>query len=481
MAQLPDSIRPYAEALQKHHFWLLAGAVPLVLVPLLWLATAAMDGKMKTQKGKIDSQIAAVRKVASRTDHPNESWSKAVETELKAIRQETVTEWKRFWDGQQSLRVWPATFGDDFVGAVSALRPGGSLDGKFLERYLNMVPAVVRQLPGRMGAADAMTEGKEKSGPAAGRPAAGGGSRFLVTWSAEDQARLYTSFKWESDVLRSPRTATAQVVLAQEELWLYGMLCDFIRRANDKSTAAYDTVITDVEQLAVGYPAAEDRPGGQGGSRVIVTKGSSPEPPADGALPPPGGPAGPPTNEPAARPGHPRFGGAVAAPRAGGDAGGGAAQPASPDDPLREWIYVDFSGRPLGAAALGTNPEAQLVHLVPFVLRVVMDERRLDALMADIAASPIPIDVRQVRINADAGGGGATSAVTATGSRRQRRPYDVTVELRGTIALATPPDERVFDTLQPSVPGTPSAAVLPARTPARRARRWRAAREGVTA
>jgi hypothetical protein len=476
MAQLPDSIRPYAEAVFKHHFWLLTLLVPLALLPLLWVATGSMDTKIGAQNNKIKAQIDALRKVSSRPDHPNESWTKAVETQLKAVRQETLAEWKRFWESQQSLRVWPDKFGPDFLRAVGALRPGSSLDRQFLQRYQNMVADVVRQLPGRMGAAEAMTETTGKSGGAASRPVAGSGSRFLVTWATDDQVRLYKSFKWDST------PSTVQVLLAQEELWLYGMLCDFIRRANEKATGAFDSTITDVEQLAVGFPAAEDRPGGQGGSRILVGKGGgSSETGGDGAAAPPGGAAAT-GREPASRPSHPRFGGAPA-PRSGGaeaaatgGLGGGPAS-ASPDDALREWIYVDFSGRPLSAAELASAPEAQMVHLMPFVLRVVMDERRLDSLLADIAAVPIPIDVRQVRVNADTGAAGPATA--GSSGPRRRRPYDVTVEVRGTVALATVPDEKVLDTMQPSLPGTPSAGMASPHRREQWARRWRPMATGV--
>ena len=285
MAQLPDSVRPYAEALFKHHFWLLTLVVPLVLVPLLWVATGSMDTQIQTQQKKIDSQIKALKVVAGRNDHPNESWTKAVETQLKAVRQETLAEWKRFWESQQSLRVWPDKFGPDFLRAVGALRPGGSLDRQFLQRYQNMVADVVRQLPGRMGAAEAMTEAAGKSAGAGSRPTAGGGSRFLVTWAADDQSRLYKSFKWDST------PSTVQVLLAQEELWVYGLWCDFIRRANEKATGAFDATITDVEQLAVGFPAAEERPGGLGGARILGGKGAPKTAGDDAASPPEASPS----------------------------------------------------------------------------------------------------------------------------------------------------------------------------------------------
>jgi hypothetical protein len=147
------------------------------------------------------------------------------------------------------------------------------------------------------------------------------------------------------------------------------------------------------------------------------------------------------------------MGGPMGAP--GGAPGGEAPPEASPDDLLRSWIYVDFTGKPLTAAELATSPDAQLVHLVPFVMRAIVDERKLDTLLVDLATAPVPIDVRQVRINVGAGGpGGGMPSMGPMGgfgpgggefggqpaAAAGSRPHDVTVELRGTVALAKQPD-----------------------------------------
>jgi hypothetical protein len=94
----------------------------------------------------------------------------------------------------------------------------------------------------------------------------------------------------------------------------------------------------------------------------------------------------------------------------------------------------------------------------------------LDRWLAELAASPIPIDVRQVRVNPSAqvageAGFGRQRGVaqpssldggrgTAAGEGR-RRPFDVTLELRGTVGLATPPNPA---TLGGAAPDTDPAA-----------------------
>jgi len=526
MPQLPEQIRPVVAALAKYHFWILAALVPLVLVPMLLMGTGGLDKKIGEQRSQIESRVSALKGVQGIPEHPNESWSEAIDAQIEKIRDETVAEWQKFWQDQQFLRTWPQALGDDFIKSVAALKPGGVLKRDFLLRYQNAVKDLARELPKRMGADDLMVEGAvagpggvgpegrpgprfggEFGGPRPGfggefgpRPGAEGvvpdGSGALLAWSAADQKRLYDSFNWEKP------PSTTQVLLAQEELWVYGLFCDVVRRMNEGATGHFNASITDVQRLAVGYPAAEESPGGQGTGRVHTRRtadaaggfpgGELPpvvepglEAPADGL----GGVA-----QPKGRPPHPRFslpgttftpdrfGGGL--PPAGGEGVDPAAeQPvaASPDDLLREWIYVDLTGRPLNASELATAPDAQLVHLSPFVLRVVMDQRQIDRLLQEIvkqdpAAGGVPIDVRQIRINPPdemagtptgggfefggesplAGGRGLVAEGTLGGD--PRRPFDVVVELRGTVGLAVPPQPKVLENGAAAEDGTGGGA-----------------------
>jgi len=505
---IPDSIRPYAAALAKHHFWLLALVAPLLLVPLLFVGGRGIEGRIAAQRSEIDSRLSALQAVRGIAEHPNEAWAKSVEEQTAKYRAETLAEWQRLWDEQRPLRVWPPKLGPDFAAAVAALKTGASLDKKLLLRYRDTIQAIVEELPGRMGADQFMVDaGADASSPVARRPGPGMGPGFpggerpgfgprpgpggmpaitrpgqegaesdaLVVWSADDQARLYQSFSWE-DV-----PSTAQVLLAQEELWVYGVFCDLIKRANSAATGSFSAPISMVEQLAVGYPAAEDRPGGEGSGRIYrqvpVGVGAAEGVGEMMAMQTEGAAGG-------GRPVHPRFSSTRfgGGPEMGLPGGDPAAAAGSPDDQLREWIYVDFNGKPLSAAELAAAPFAKMVVLMPFVLRVVMDQRRLDPLLVDIAQAPLPIDVRQVRINEDAvtntaGGVGAGPAGPPAGLGRGMsdgpgsrmpgmpvggspaldgaRPYDVTVELRGSVAIAPQPDPAALGVVPPTEGGGP--------------------------
>jgi hypothetical protein len=474
MVQIPDTIRPYVTILQKFHFWMLAALAPLVLLPLLFVAQAGIAQKIQTQRGKIKSSMDAVTAIFDNKPHPNEKWSEQIGSRAKEINDETLQVWEQLWKAQEPLRQWPESLGNDFVKAAASLPPGGSLRRSLLERYQNGIRPVVRLLPERMGADELMAEAASDEGPRAPRrqPVDRGEMEeppSLLQWSGEDQQQLFTSFDWEEP------PSTTQVVMAQEELWMYGVLCDVIRKVNSRPVAADPSaVITPanlaiplVEELKVGYPAAEDDPGGKMSQRILRIQrsggGLGEETPFSGDMMEMG--AG---GEAAGRPPHPRFGGGggrggpMGMMPGGSDEFGESAADGSPDDALKNWVYVDLDGKPLTASDLASASTSNILRLMPFVLRATIDQRALDALLVELASAPVPIDTRQVRINADQASGGDFGG-RGSGRRRGIRPprssnrmggdgiggdrarlHDVNVELRGTLAIVMRPDPKLL-------------------------------------
>ncbi len=124
------------------------------------------------------------------------------------------------------------------------------------------------------------------------------------------------------------------------------------------------------------------------------------------------------------------------------------------DEALLNWIYVDSEGTPLESELVAESPDTKFVHYIPFCLKCGVDQRKLELLLRSFATMPVPIDVRQVRVNpgsADStygeegmyggeSGGMGSEAMSTDGVRR----YDLNVELRGAIALAQKPDATVL-------------------------------------
>jgi len=472
MAQvsLNDKLRPALLILAKYHFWMLAAIVPLIIVPALFSARGHFDKQINAVREQIKACIGSLQSVRKITQHPNPAWSADIDTSTMRVKRETLAEWVRFWDSQAAFRTWPDSLGDDFVKAVTTLKPDGKLPRKLLERYQNNVRSLVRELPGRMAVEDQMVGlagmaganpggDVRPRGPGVGEPAPAGfpgafqpaaqqqGSPYVATWSGDNQRQLYASFDWET------APSTTQVLMAQEELRMYGLLCDVIAGMNKSATGPHNAAISQVNQLYVGYLAAEDVVGGSTAGRL---RGAGP---AAG-----GGPMSQPDPGAAAegggggKPAHPRFGGGSSGP--GGQMtgsspeGGPPAAPVFSDDSYRNWVYVDFNDHPLDAGGLAAAPDAKMVHLMPFVMKLVMDQRQLDALLVELATAPLPIDVRQVRINVGGaagpgmpggpmmpggeGIGGGPAGATPAGARI----YDLPIEIHGTIGLATQPSEQ---------------------------------------
>jgi len=480
MVQIPDSLRPTVTALVKYHFWILAALVPLLLLPAIVSANGVLRRAIALQKSSIDGHLAALRSVSGDPEHPNDRWVESINTQTAAIQVGILREWEGFWESQETLRAWPRELGADFLEAIEAVETGRkkTLLDNLLQRYRNTVPDLVRQLPARMGCQESMGDPQGGAGGREARPPVGGGAsneadsteaslvQEPLIWSSEDQQKLYRSFVWQ----KVP--SLPQVRLAQEELWVYGLFCDAIKKLNLGARGAFEASITGVEELAVGYPAAEEKPGGFGGGRIIwkaapaATDGGDLDSSEGFSGMDEAGQGGPRPWRPLTKPENPRFtqsnsgleesmpGGKR--PRAGGRAEGeeGAQTALTTEQALRQWIYVDFEGRPLTGPAVDTAADAAMTHLMPFTLRVVIDQRKIDGLLKELAENPIPIDVRQVRINPAgrgggvagllAGRGGAAGGQPAGGGDRRRRPNDVTLELRGTVGLATPPDPRAL-------------------------------------
>lgn len=406
---IPEQVRPYLAILAKYHFWILAAIVPLVVFPVLASGNGWLHKDIASKRNQIDGKLSQVTRVTGIVPHPNEKWSASIDARTGDVAAETTAERYRFWHSQQALRVWPAELGEDFLAAITTLAPGQKLDRPLLRRYQQIVPRLAKTLPGRMGVPSHMADAAAAGNDA--QPVERDSSQPLE-WSAADQKRLYGSFVWDT----SP--STAQVLLAQEELWIYGILCDAIKAFNRGATGSHDAAITLVQRLVIGYRAAqigltgtEQRivipaatGGGEGEAGVPTLQSIAEPPPAD--------------------PGNPRY---------DGKAGGGEPK----DEDFRNWIYVDFSGRPLLAADLATKPGMNMVHLSPFILDFVIDQRRLDAFLTMLATWPIPIEIREVRINVVSREAGATTAPADTANPTRR--HDVMVELRGTIALAPNP------------------------------------------
>jgi hypothetical protein len=297
----------------------------------------------------------------------------------------------------------------------------------------SMMPSTT-MMPMMPAAGAAGTDPRAK--PAAEKPP-------LVLWNPGDQSRLLgLHFDWSKQPDAAP--TTLQVLYAQEDLWILHTLMEVIRKANGDIESRHEATVKTIESIMIGRTAPPRAgqvvrlggfgEGGYGGGygsggmqppMDFAAGGSATSAPGGSATAAPGGSA-------TAAPG----GSATAAPGGSATSGPGPGMPGMPSvygeagamaastDPA-QGRYVDTNYKPVEAKqlrdALKANPpdpkNAFLVvaKRMPLRMRLVVDQRKLHRFLAECGNSPLPIEIRQVRINRQAGATGGYEGGAAPG------------------------------------------------------------------
>ena len=181
---------------------------------------------------------------------------------------------------------------------------------------------------------------------------------------------------------------------AQEDIWIYKALLTIIKRMNE---GTYFARVRRISDIAIGPGPAAEYQQGISGKHIEKLKSAAAAAPADAA------PA------PAAIP-----------------EGEGVAKA------IDEGRYVDPDGKPLpsGSAAL-----LQFKRM-PIFMSLTMDQREINKLLVECANAPLPVEVRQLRINPlkgngpsskKSGSGGCPRAAARpdNGKRNVRNPHRI--------------------------------------------------------
>lgn len=309
--------------------------------------------------------------------------------------------------------TWKASAQNISRGSGAAGMPGGGPPGGLSMPSSGGAGGSTPSLDSGMPVAGGM-------GGVAGRP--NPDDRALVLWKGDNQQEIVsTHFGFIAD---TDAPTTLQILYAQEDLWVLQNILGIIKRSNIDASARHEAAIKVIESISIGRTATAlngkitslggDAPGGAGG---LLGAGG---PPGLG-----GGPPGMGGGPPGMGGGPPGMGGGPGG-AAGGGAGavqpgaqGGLAGPAkAAGSDLADFRYVDRDYKPLLGSRLrdamlgkATNKDDVLLAVakrMPVRLKLVIDQTKLNVILAECANSPLPIEVRQVRIGKtdDTAGGG---------------------------------------------------------------------------
>jgi hypothetical protein len=401
-----DKVKVILAYVQKYHFWLLS-VVAILLGLVGWMkARGALDDEYTKNKSTVTSKFSALTGIQQNQNPPNSEWATAIAAITKQEQKEVAGTWQSLYDAQKQVLVWPEVMPSDFRAFIENSPPTAEIPQQWLAAYqTEVLGSEFPKLAQIVGAAPLDLDSKSSGRPAASRPtppstapAAGAAAaadtppvNYKVQW--ENQDAVYKSLAFPGG---APPTSY-QVRLRQEDYWVYQALLNVIRATN--APAPYVPWIKRIEGLAIGAETADDFAAGMEKGKIMSL--ATAEGAADAA---------------------------AASPAI--DVGSGDPTQAPPPDQGR---YLAADGTIL---PVGTSQEQQFKRL-PIYMKLLMDQREITRLLTECANYPLPVEVRQLRINPGSGGG------TQPAQGRSAAPgeaFDVIVEIHGIIYLFNPPD-----------------------------------------
>ncbi len=467
---MESSAKTLMRKLKRIHFWILCPVVIVLGLVSWYMAVHSLKQETVANSGKINGFYSTLTSVRTKEKHANDKVAKGMDALIDRRRQEVAAAWTERWNQQTNILTWPQELSQKFREKVEGLRP--------IERYVDFpVPPekeLVRTL--RMEYQEYIKKELVKLADQIGsawRPGGRSGSaqrvdfdslRFdhlLVAWNPSNQEEIESNhFDWSStgggtSMYGQSRQRAAgadgiptllEILYAQEDLWVLRSIMGVIERANEGATTRFSAAVKEIHSIEMGRNAALSR--GQlvqdkGGSNAILDPSSpmlqGPEPveqrPPEISLDP-----------------MPPDGMAV-----------------SSQFDTANMRYVDKNYEPLSGdrlrsvmKAVDLDPaDATLVvaKRMPVRMRLRVDQRKLNRVLAECASAELTIEVRQVRINPEASDGAQSGGLTP-GINEQRPPgmqpssttsasedlfqYDVDVELYGIVYIYNPVDNTIL-------------------------------------
>ncbi len=517
-----DQIKPILIQIKKHHFWILSGIVAVLCVVFGYLGTKHLSDTWHARESTIKSAFSTARRVAAIENHPNDDVAKEMEAVNRALAEEVYAAWQVRFARQKEILTWPVdVLGQDFISRVEKLQPieatvpfpeeaGWGLQRNIRARYMNNIHLVLPELAEKIKAR--WTAGKTTAdggggpagsdggggGPAGGGPGGGfdfggggtgmnpgdeggGGAApatdenpYVVEWDSGNQSSLKDRFDWPDGKVPS----IAEILYAQEDLWILNSIMDIISRTNGDADAQYNAAVKVIQSIRLGAEAGGIKDGGKvsmvesaaSGSSMYGMSGNSSSSGSNSSSS-----AG------------------MAGPGTGYSTSSTAAQNDPADNRYVDAKYVPVKGEQLRTTLKSDTPsDAFLVvaKRMPVRLELKVDVTKLPRLLAECGNARLTFEVRQVRINPQAktqagaasGGGGGGGGMDGGGNgpagmgsgmgadisgsgggpgggdedggyggmggmagasaAQQDSPYDAEVEIYGLIYLYNPPQRK---------------------------------------
>ena len=461
-----DKVRAFALIVWTQRFWVLS-VLGTVVGAVCWnMASGDLDAEFKKRKSAIDGAFSSVNSIKNEAVHPNDHVNDGDLEQTKQQRDFVLKVWQELYDNQRTeVLYWPKSISDEFVDYMEKRKFGASIRSDmrgFYHNYIGNRFDALLEIPKAKKTAERGARGGgggygggEMGGYSSGRGGTTGSTDsgeeddHLILWLDQDKLQRKLSFKTKPSAMK--------VWVTQEDLWVYETLLHVIAKTNKAvgATRPDNTAVRVIMTLQVGSEAAGQSTGqvhipqaieGGGGGGMGGYGGGEGGMGGYGE----GGMGG---YGEGGMGGYGEGGmggygeGGMGGYGEGGMGGGG-------DEALTANRYLGPDGKPDpgGSGSYGTTEFRQL----PIRMKLMMDQRKIPSLLIQCANAALPIEVKQLRVDASKSGSGVLRKSSTRSSLKGMQgmapdPNLAEIELRGVVYIYNEPDTETL-----TVPGDDS-------------------------
>lgn len=375
-----DKVRQILGVLKKHHFWIVSVMVSAAILGCWYSARASLSQKYQTEKSGIDSIFSSLQTISSNPAHPNPSFKTGVEQEKEKLKKTTDAEWQQLYDRQKAVFVWPEALPK--FKEWEAASPKKPMTPEMLQQYQAFIDSEFPKLEALVNVrreknpTGTTTPGvispmmRQPSFPMTG-VTPGAEMIGVIDWEPADFMRMKSNLKTWNTTTPTQR----EVELCHESLAIYRSLLEAIAKVNVAATDNENAIVKKIIALDIGKDASV--PGTYDVSNVIMPTELAPGGGAEGASPY----------------------STMAPPITTGPEGAAGAADVNKDVVLLDQRYLDGAGAPvMGDAILNSPPFAEF-KLMKVRLLLVVDQRGIPSVLAELANAKLGVEVHQVRLN----------------------------------------------------------------------------------
>jgi hypothetical protein len=226
-----EKFRAFLEVLKKYHFWVLCGLIVLLSFVSWFLATSEEAQQFLTRKREIDSKFELDRRISNTREHPSRKYIQGIsDLESGTLTSQVANASTRLYREMRDNNPLPKIFPDEgyqenFKAAfekiwapmedIEKLPPSKQLDDFYRTRYRNHIEGHFPKLFELIERRTVDEQTKKTSG--------------IVDWVDADQ-KIKTFLERYTG---GSTPSTLDIMMAQEDLWVYETLLKVIRNTND--------------------------------------------------------------------------------------------------------------------------------------------------------------------------------------------------------------------------------------------------------